>query len=179
METKIVTIDLDARSYDIYIGNSLLFRMPDFMPQDVAGKSIFIVTDTNVQSYAERIHTLLTENNARICAVHTLPAGEGTKSFQRVEEVCGWMLENGLSRDSIVMAVGGGVIGDLTGFCASVVMRGVPYIQVPTTLLSQVDRSVGGKTGINSKQGKNLRSEERRVGKEGKTQCKPAHQQRA
>jgi 3-dehydroquinate synthase len=156
METKIVTIDLDTRSYDIYIGNSLLFRMPDFMPQDVEGKSIFIVTDTNVQSYAERIHTLLTENNARICAVHTLPAGEATKSFQRVEEVCGWMLENGLSRDSIVIAVGGGVIGDLTGFCASVVMRGVPYIQVPTTLLSQVDSSVGGKTGINTKQGKNL-----------------------
>ena len=156
METKIVTIDLDTRSYDIYIGDSLIYRMNDFMPQEVEGKSIFIVTDTNVQPYAERIHALFSENNARSCALHVVPAGEATKSFQRVEEVCGWMLENGLNRDSIVMAVGGGVIGDLTGFCASVVMRGVPYMQVPTTLLSQVDSSVGGKTGINTKQGKNL-----------------------
>ncbi len=156
METKIVTIDLDTRSYDIYIGAGLLFRMNDFMPQDVEGKSLFIVTDTNVRTYAERLHTMFSEGNARSCAMHVVPAGEASKSFERVEEVCGWMLENDLNRDSIVVAVGGGVIGDLTGFCASVVMRGVPYVQVPTTLLSQVDSSVGGKTGINTRQGKNL-----------------------
>lgn len=156
METKIVTIDLDTRSYDIYIGNSLLFRMNDFLPDEMAGKSVFIVTDTNVEPYAQRIHTLLSEGEARSCAIHTLPAGEATKSFQRLEEVCGWMLENGLNRDSVVIAVGGGVIGDLAGFCSSVVMRGVSFVQVPTTLLSQVDSSVGGKTGINTRQGKNL-----------------------
>lgn len=156
METRIVTIDLGTRSYDIFIGGSLLFRLGDFMPQDITGKSVFIVTDTNVEQYAVRIRDQLVENGARICEMKVLPPGEKTKSFDQVEEVCGWLLSRGLNRDSLVMAVGGGVIGDLTGFCASIAMRGVPYIQVPTTLLSQVDSSVGGKTGINTEQGKNL-----------------------
>lgn len=156
METRIVTIDLDTRAYDIYIGSSLLFRIGDFMPEDISGKSVFIVTDKNVEPYAERVKEQITEIGARSCAMKVLPPGEKTKSFSNVEEVCSWFLSNGLNRDSLVLAVGGGVIGDLTGFCASVVQRGVPYIQVPTTLLSQVDSSVGGKTGINTPQGKNL-----------------------
>lgn len=156
METKIVTIDLDTRAYDIYIGSSLLFRIGDFMPDDIEGKSIFIVTDKNVETYATRVKDQLTENGARICEMKVLPAGEKTKSFAHVEEVCSWLLKSGLNRNSLIMAIGGGVIGDLTGFCASIAMRGVPYVQVPTTLLAQVDSSVGGKTGINTGEGKNL-----------------------
>ena len=156
METKIVSIDLDTRAYDIFIGNSLLFRINDFLPNDITGKSVFIVTDENVKSYAARITDILADSGARSTHTKVLPPGEKTKSFSYVEEICTWMLEHGLNRDSLVLAVGGGVIGDLTGFCASTAMRGVPYIQVPTTLLSQVDSSVGGKTGINTAQGKNL-----------------------
>ena len=156
METKIVTIDLDTRAYDIFIGESLLFRVNDFIPQDIEGKSVFIVTDENVAPYAQRVQDILHENKAKGSHIKVLPAGEQTKSFTQFQNVCSWMLEEGLNRDSLVIAVGGGVIGDLTGFCASAVMRGVPYIQIPTSLLSQVDSSVGGKTGINTAQGKNL-----------------------
>ena len=156
MDTKIVTIDLDTRSYDIFIGDGLLFRLNDFMPQDLSGKRVFIVTDKNVEPYAKNVQTVLTEEGAQSCEMKVLPAGEKTKSFAQLEQVCTWMLESGLNRDSLVLAVGGGVIGDLVGFAASTVMRGVPYVQIPTTLLSQVDSSVGGKTGINTNQGKNL-----------------------
>ncbi len=156
METKIVSIDLDVRSYDIYIGKALLFRLNDLIPQDLANKTVFIVTDKNVEPYALNVQNHIQSQGARRVEVKTLPAGEKTKSYKYYEEVCGWMLENGLSRDSLVVAVGGGVIGDLTGFCAATIMRGVPFVQIPTTLLSQVDSAVGGKTGINTAQGKNL-----------------------
>lgn len=156
METKIVTIDLDSRAYDIFIGTSLLFRINDFIPESLEGKAVFIVTDKNIQQYAQQVQALISEQGARFCELKVLPAGEKTKAFEYVEEVSTWMLKNNIDRNALVIAVGGGVIGDLTGFCASITMRGVPYIQVPTTLLSQVDSSVGGKTGINTPQGKNL-----------------------
>lgn len=156
METKIVSIKLDTRSYDIYIGSALLYRIQDFIPRDLSGSAVFIVTDSNVEPYAVRVKGLVSQGGARICEMLVLPPGEKTKSFAAVENVCGWMLEKGVGRDALVLAVGGGVIGDLAGFCASIVMRGVPFVQVPTTLLAQVDSSVGGKTGISPPQGKNL-----------------------
>jgi 3-dehydroquinate synthase len=156
METKVVTIDLDSRSYDIYIGSALLYRIQDLIPEELDGRSVFIVTDRNVEQYAKTIQNLIKQEGARSCELMVLPAGEKTKSYGQVEKLCSWMLENQVNRNSLVLAVGGGVIGDLTGFCASIVMRGVTYIQVPTTLLSQVDSSVGGKTGINTPEGKNL-----------------------
>ena len=156
METNIVTIDLGARSYDIYIGSGLLQKFSDFVPMDVSGLNAYIVTDTNVQTYAEQVKAQLLGAGAGRVEVLTLQPGEQTKSFANVEKIIDWMLDHDITRDSVVIAVGGGVIGDITGFCASSVMRGVPYIQVPTTLLAQVDSSVGGKTGINTKRGKNL-----------------------
>ncbi|HBR69821.1 MAG TPA: 3-dehydroquinate synthase [Rhodospirillaceae bacterium] len=156
METKIVTIDLGKRSYDIYVGAGLLFRLSDFVPVDIKGRRIFIVTDVNVKSYAEAVRNIVIEAGAQDCEMMVLPDGEKTKSFKRLEDVCEWMLDHNVHRNSIVMAVGGGVIGDLAGFAASVVMRGVSFVQIPTTLLAQVDSSVGGKTGINAPQGKNL-----------------------
>ena len=156
MDTKIVTIELDTRSYDIYIGKGVLFRLNDFLPDEVAGRSFFVITDRNVQSYAQQIRNLLAQEGAGRAELFVLPPGEKTKSFEQVTAVSQWLLSNGLNRDSVVLAVGGGVIGDLAGFCASIAMRGVSYVQVPTSLLAQVDSSVGGKTGINTPQGKNL-----------------------
>lgn len=155
-ETKIVTIDLDNHSYDIYIGEGLIFRVAELLPDSVTGRTVFIITDKNVEPYAKNIETIMQDNRARHVHMMTLEAGEATKSFANVQKVSEWMLENNLNRNSYVLAIGGGVIGDLGGFCASIAMRGVSYIQIPTSLLAQVDSSVGGKTGINTPQGKNL-----------------------
>lgn len=86
----------------------------------------------------------------------SMKGGEPTKSYDGLQEVTDWLLEKGVNRQSVLIALGGGVIGDLGGFAASVTMRGIPYVQIPTTLLAQIDSSVGGKTGINTNQGKNL-----------------------
>lgn len=156
METKIVSIDLDDRGYDIFIGLNLLTRINDFFPSEVKGKRVFIVTDVNVQPYAQSLREQILKVGAVFCEILVLPAGEKTKSFENFQKVQEWMLENNMQRKSLIMAVGGGVIGDLAGFTASTVLRGVPFLQIPTTLLSQVDSSVGGKTGINTAYGKNL-----------------------
>lgn len=156
MSTKIVTINLDSRSYDIYIGSGLLYRIGDFVPVELEGRSVFIVTDKAVETYARQIVDILLQEKVSKAEVLSLTGGEQAKSFRNAEKVSGWLLDNGVARDSIIFAIGGGVIGDLTGFCASIILRGVPFVQVPTTLLSLVDSSVGGKTGINTTQGKNL-----------------------
>jgi 3-dehydroquinate synthase len=155
MNTRIVTIDLGARSYDIYIGTGLIYRTPEYLPQDVDGKDLFIVTDQHVANVAGHVRDSLLEAGANNVHVHVLTPGEQTKSFAQAEALCSWFLSKNISRNSLVFAVGGGVVGDLTGFCASILMRGVPYIHIPTTLLAQVDSSVGGKTGINTNYGKN------------------------
>jgi 3-dehydroquinate synthase len=156
MSTTLTTIDLGKRSYDIAIGKGLLFGVADQIPFDLDNKSIFIVTDENVKDYAISIANAVKESGAARVETKILPAGEATKSFAQYESLCEWLLEKNINRDSVLIAVGGGVIGDLGGFAASTIMRGVSFIQVPTTLLAQVDSSVGGKTGINSKHGKNL-----------------------
>ena len=156
MNTKILTIDLDTRAYDIFIGTGLLSRLQDFIPDDVKKRSVFVITDENVTQYAQTVSEAATSLGASKVEVIVMPPGEGTKSFSSMQKISEFMLSNGLNRNSLIFAVGGGVIGDLAGFCASIAMRGVEFIQVPTTLLAQVDSSVGGKTGINTAQGKNL-----------------------
>jgi 3-dehydroquinate synthase len=156
METKIVTIDLDERGYDIYIGSGLRAHIEDFLPQSVKGRKVFVVTDNNVEAYARDIAAQIHKAGAVLSEVFVLPAGEATKSYQHLQQIHDWMLENSIHRTSLILAVGGGVIGDLAGFAAATIMRGVPFVQVPTTLLAQVDSSVGGKTGINTAHGKNL-----------------------
>jgi len=156
MSARIVTIDLDSRSYDIYIGSGLLYRLTDFIPDDIEGRSLYIVTDKNVTAYANKVQELLKAEGAGSVDIYTLNPGEGSKSLHTIEKITSWILEKGASRDSMVFAVGGGVVGDIAGFCASITLRGLPYIQIPTTLLSQVDSSVGGKTGVNTSHGKNL-----------------------
>lgn len=156
MSSKIVTINLGNASYDIYIGDSLLYRIQALIPNDVDGGNFYIISDDNVRQYADMVKRTLMERGAAVCEILVLPPGEMTKSFPVYQQVCEWLLSHRVTRDSVVMAVGGGVIGDLTGYVASSILRGVEYIQVPTTLLSQVDSSVGGKTGINTVYGKNL-----------------------
>lgn len=159
---KTVSIDLGRQSYSILIGEKLienaLMHLPDHL-KPVKGRKYFIVSDENVAPLAQVLETSLqgeSPDNAPQIFSYSLPAGEATKSFARYEALCNWMLSHRVGRNSVVFALGGGVIGDLTGFAASSVLRGISYVQVPTTLLSQVDSSVGGKTGINSTYGKNL-----------------------
>lgn len=152
-----VRVNLAQRSYDIYIGSGLLpyigVYASELFPRK---KKCAIITDTNVGSlYAESVVASLTEHDIEAVLI-TLPAGEATKSMGTVEEVCREMLKAGLDRKSFLIALGGGVIGDLAGFAASIFLRGIPFIQVPTTVLAQVDSSVGGKTGVNTPEGKNL-----------------------
>lgn len=156
METRIVTVDLHSFSYDVYIGSGLLYRLADFIPSDVGGRAVFMVADTHMRDYTETMRGQILQAGAKSAEIFYLKSGEKTKSFSQIEKVLDWMLDHNIARDSVVFAIGGGVVGDVTGFCASIIMRGVKYIQVPTTLLAQVDSSVGGKTGINMRQGKNL-----------------------
>lgn len=156
MDTKVVTIPLGERSYEIYIGSGFINRIGDFMPFDIEGRRIFIVTDTNVEACAQTIKAQFTEQDTAFCEILTFDAGEKTKSYESLMRVHEWMLKNNVHRDSVVVAVGGGVIGDLAGFAASTILRGVEYVQIPTSLLAQVDSSVGGKTGINTDLGKNM-----------------------
>lgn len=156
MDSKIVTIDLDSRSYEIYIGSGLLYRLDDFIPFELSGRSLFVICDQNTSVFGERVQAELTSAGARKSQLYVLPAGEQSKSFAQVEILCNWLLEHDVGRDSALIAVGGGVTGDITGFCASIIMRGIPFIQIPTTFMAQVDSAVGGKTGINTAKGKNL-----------------------
>ena len=149
---KKLKVELAERSYDILIGSDLLAELPKHLPQ----KKTYIVTDANVAKlHLKKLETLLSAAGISYES-KILPSGEGTKSFAKLEQLCDWLLEKKIERKTTIIAFGGGVIGDLVGFAASIVLRGINFIQVPTTLLAQVDSSVGGKTAINSKQGKNL-----------------------
>ena len=156
MAEKNVHIDLGARSYDIAIGAGVLSSVVEKLPFDLQERKAFVITDDNVVPYADALKERLSTAGVSWCEVLVLPHGEGTKSYERLQQTHEWMLEHNVHRNSVVFAVGGGVIGDLAGYAASTVLRGVPYVQIPTTLLSQVDSSVGGKTGINTRYGKNL-----------------------
>tara|TARA_R110001592_G_scaffold16881_16_gene71766 strand:- start:10179 stop:11306 length:1128 start_codon:yes stop_codon:yes gene_type:complete len=156
MKPHRVHIDLGERSYDIAIGAGLLDDVTAHLPFDVSGKKLFLITDTNVEPYAAALQKSLLVKGAGLCEVLVHPFGESTKSYERLQRTHDWLLENNIHRNSVVFAIGGGVIGDLGGFAASTILRGVPYVQIPTSLLAQVDSSVGGKTGINTQYGKNL-----------------------
>lgn len=147
-----LTVDLGERSYPIHIGAGLLERAGDLMPFDLTDRKIFILYDRNVELHVRRLMAALSGEPV----LKALEGGEPTKSYVRLEAVLEWLLENHADRKSVLFVVGGGVLGDLGGFAASITLRGISFVQVPTTLLAQVDSSVGGKTGINTAQGKNL-----------------------
>lgn len=151
-----VPVALGDRSYTIHIGVDNLGLLRDFLESDRAPRgAVGLVTDTNVGPlYAERVVEQV-RAAGRDCAVHVMPAGEEAKCLDRVGEICGAFLGAGLDRAGLLVALGGGVVGDIAGFAAAVFMRGVPFVQIPTTIVAQVDSSVGGKTGVNHPLGKN------------------------
>ncbi len=154
--TETLNVALGARAYDIKIGPGLLARAGELALPCLRQKRVFVLTDENVA--ALHLEALRAGFGAAGVAVEALalPAGEKTKGWPGLEQAVEWLIEQRVERSDIVVAFGGGVIGDLAGFAAAVLRRGVDFIQIPTSLLAQVDSSVGGKTGINSVQGKNL-----------------------
>jgi 3-dehydroquinate synthase len=155
-KTEIVKVRLGKRSYDIVIGDGILAEAGKRIAKLRPGTAVAIVTDGNVAHH----HLAALERSLETAKISyrsvLLSAGEGTKSYSNLETVAEAILQSRIERGDLVIALGGGVIGDLAGFAAAVVRRGVDFVQIPTTLLAQVDSSVGGKTGINSPQGKNL-----------------------
>lgn len=150
-----VHIELGERSYPILIAPALLDQANTFADLPKAS-SVLIVSNTTVAPlYAQRLKATLLQHYAVVHEV-VLPDGEAHKDWQTLNRIFDALLEKGCDRKTILFALGGGVVGDMTGFAAASYMRGVPFVQVPTTLLSQVDSSVGGKTGINHPLGKNM-----------------------
>lgn len=151
-----VAVKLGDRGYDILVGAGLLGDAATHIAPVLPSKRVIILSDANVAAlYADSLIANL--KHAGIASeLLVVPAGEGSKSFATFENVVEQLLKRTPDRKTTLIALGGGVVGDLTGFAASVLLRGVPFIQIPTSLLAQVDSSVGGKTAINSKNGKNL-----------------------
>lgn len=152
---NIITVKA-SKEYQVIIGNDLLSEIDLFCRQVAAPDKIAIISDSNVWPiYGANVQTVLTNAGFQIC-VYVLPAGEESKNGQRYLEILNFLAENKVTRSDLLIAIGGGVVGDITGFCAATYLRGVSYIQVPTSLLAMVDSSVGGKTAIDLPAGKNL-----------------------
>jgi 3-dehydroquinate synthase len=151
-----VPVALGTRTYDIIIGRGLIASLGERIKKLRPGARVAIVTDETVA----KIHSGAVENALKASGIDSarivVPAGEGSKDYATFEKVCESIIDARVERNDLIVALGGGVIGDLAGFAASCVRRGLDFVQVPTTLLAQVDSSVGGKTGINSRRGKNL-----------------------
>ncbi|MEM8741815.1 MAG: 3-dehydroquinate synthase [Pseudomonadota bacterium] len=151
-----VHVPLPGRAYDIHIGAGLLAQAGGWIAPRAAGHQVAIVTEERVA--AQHLSTLrasLAEAGLRAAEI-VLPPGEPSKSWDMLQHLCDGLLDARLERGGLVIAFGGGVIGDLAGFAAAILRRGVGLVQIPTTLLAQVDSAVGGKTGINTRHGKNL-----------------------
>ena len=156
MTHETVTVDLPGRRYDILIGPGILSEAGRHIAALAPGRRVAIVTEETVAAlHLERLQAGLLAAGITAEAL-ALPPGEATKSWPHLERAVGWLLDQKIERGDLVIAFGGGVIGDLAGFAAAILRRGVRFVQIPTSLLAQVDSSVGGKTGINAEQGKNL-----------------------
>ena len=154
--TEIVPVELGARRYEVRIDAGLLARAGAEIAPVLTRPRVWIVTERTVADLHLAALKAGLASDGIASEVLVLPPGEGTKSWPFVMQVVGWLLDQRVERRDMVVAFGGGVIGDLVGFAAAILRRGVRFVQVPTTLLAQVDSSVGGKTGINTEHGKNL-----------------------
>ena len=152
---KTVTVELGDRRYPIHIEAGLLSRAADHLAPLARGRTMAIVTDENVRPHADALQAVLAAAGVTSEAI-VLPPGEKTKSWEHLAGLCDRLLDLGVERGDHVVALGGGVIGDLVGFACAILKRGCHFVQIPTTLLAQVDSSVGGKTAINTRAGKNL-----------------------
>ena len=154
--TESVRVALGERGYDVLVGSGLLREAGHHVASRLPGRSAVVVTDSTVAPlYLDAAMGALREAGFD-CSDLVVAPGEGSKDFATLGAVLENLLGRGIERTTILVALGGGVVGDLAGFAASVLLRGVPFVQIPTTLLAQVDSAVGGKTGVNSRHGKNL-----------------------
>ena len=152
----IVSVPLQRFPYDVHVGPGLLDQAGSLAAGVLKPGRCALISDTNVAPlYAERVSRSLRGAGFEPVTL-VAPAGEKSKSMEEAASLCGQMIASGLDRSSVVLALGGGVVGDLAGFVAAIYSRGIPCIQIPTTIVSQVDSSVGGKTGVNAAAGKNL-----------------------
>ena len=155
-EFRKVKVNLGEKSYHIHIGKNIVDLLPEIISPSVTRKKIFLVSDEAVGStILPRVRKILEDAGFELSII-LVPSGEKSKSFEQLQIILSELLDNNIERRDIVIALGGGVIGDLVGFASSILYRGINFIQIPTTLLAQVDSSIGGKTAINVKQGKNL-----------------------
>ncbi|MEP5151586.1 3-dehydroquinate synthase [Planktotalea sp.] len=153
---EVVHVPLEGREYDVRIGPGLIARAGAEIAPLLARPRVAVVTESNVAPlHLETLRQGLSAQGIEMVALE-LPAGESTKAWPEFTCCVEWLLEQKIERRDVVIALGGGVVGDLVGFAAAVLRRGIRFVQIPTSLLAQVDSSVGGKTGINAPQGKNL-----------------------
>ena len=152
----VIPVALAGREYEVRIARGLIDRIGEEAGQFLRKKRVPVVTDTNVATFWRRALEDALEDSGHEAAWHVVDPGEGAKSWQGLEALTDWLLAEGVERGDHVVALGGGVVGDLTGFACAVLKRGCGFVQIPTTLLAQVDSSVGGKTAINTGAGKNL-----------------------
>jgi 3-dehydroquinate synthase len=153
---RTVTVPLGANTYDILIGPGLLTELGEDLKSNVPAPRYIIIADSNVEDYlGTDLIRLLQQAGIRV-ELLSFAAGEGSKNMDTVMDLACRMIDMGADRQTAILALGGGVVGDVAGFLASIYMRGVPLVQIPTTLLAQVDSSVGGKTGVDLPEGKNL-----------------------
>ncbi|MEM6535998.1 MAG: 3-dehydroquinate synthase [Pseudomonadota bacterium] len=156
IDTTLVTVGLGARSYDIVIGHGMLGEIGARISAFIKQPRVFVISDETVSGlHADTLKAGLQSAGIKP-HILTLAPGEQTKSLEQLGSVLNWLLDAGAGRDDVLVAFGGGVIGDLAGLAAALMKRGMGLVQVPTTLLAQVDSSVGGKTAINTVHGKNL-----------------------
>jgi len=152
---KTVHVDLGSRSYDVFIGRGLLDRVAELVKGKVPGPVAIISDNTVSDLYAQRLEQKFAEAGLQPFCL-TVPAGESSKSMENVSRLLSSLAEKKVPRSGTVIGLGGGVVGDLAGFVAASYLRGIAFVQIPTTLLAMVDSSVGGKTGVNLPEGKNL-----------------------
>ena len=152
-------VELGERTYPILIGQNLLANAGKILRDDVGialTRRLFIISDEHVAP----LHAEILQKSLRSAGYRQelliIPAGETSKSFAQLEKICAWLLGHKIDRQALVVALGGGVMGDLVGFAAAITLRGLDFVQIPTSLLAMVDSAVGGKTGINTAYGKNL-----------------------
>jgi len=151
------TLKLHSNSaHPVFIGSGIIAEIPTFISTHLSPRKIVIITNTNLISlFATPLKDALEKENIE-CHIFDIPPGETQKTLQNVTSILNQLLSLKLERNDCIIALGGGVIGDMAGFIASIYLRGIPLIQIPTTLLAQVDASIGGKTGVNHPKGKNL-----------------------
>jgi 3-dehydroquinate synthase len=151
-----VTVRAGGNQYQATVGPGLLDDVGSIIAKQIAPSRCAIISDTNIAPiFGERVEKSLTSAGFEPTVI-TIPTGEQSKTLEQVGMICDEMLSTGLDRQSFVIGLGGGVIGDISGFVAAIFQRGIPHVQIPTTLLAMVDSSIGGKTGVNTPAGKNL-----------------------